>query len=272
MAKQQQEFKNAMNLGAISDSLLLDNVTVTWKDLKWEITDFGGKSKEDWLALHIKLEEDNGTVHEDQWWFAGDPKDYIISEDGKQIAPTGSRTTFGGKTPYGLLIKSLLDGDEFPEDQITDHLDCFDGLKVHMQQMDTGKTRTGQDGKEYPQTALCVSQILKFPWEKSEGKKAARKNSSSSPKTKSEDETLDLKAKAREIVLGIVMGAGEEGVTKKALVPKIMTELKSAGLSKSDGQTIIQMIHGDKDNVISGSAEDEVPWDYEHGVLTISEQ
>lgn len=145
---------------------LLDDVDVTFEDMSFVIWDYQGKSEKPALAVLGILVDSDGEKHE-QYWSAGDASRFQPSEDGKTAVRVGS--SGGGltnSTNAAQLFKSIVDAG-FPEDKITQSLECFEGMAAHVQRVAQPK-RSGlpaQDG-ERERTVLVVTKINKMPWEK----------------------------------------------------------------------------------------------------------
>lgn len=156
---------------------LVDDMKVLLKDLSFVLFDYDGKAKET-LAIRVSMGTEDGEEHE-QMLSAGDPKFFAPSKDGKEAVPVGTRQELNDNTNAFLFIKSLAEAG-FPEDRITDRLDCFEGTWVHINRRPAPKRtgiiqQAGDSNRE--RTVMEVTRIYSYPWEKGATKKVGAKAS-----------------------------------------------------------------------------------------------
>lgn len=250
---------------------LLDNIRATIKEATFVMTDYGGKSSMVRPAAHLVLEEPDGEIHDDQFWSCGKAEDWVPSDDGKYLIPTGLKTQIHKSSNLGMFLQSLMDCG-FPADKFDADIGFLVGLEAHFQQVDTGREKKkSKDGtREYADTALCVAEIFNFPWEKKGGKsgggKTAKKTApKKAPKAQADDEggrDGDLESEAMTVIMGIVAESGDDGIVKKALATAIMQARE--GEDQKVTNKILKLAFSDA--FLEG---DGVPWTYEDGVLTM---
>lgn len=258
---------------------LLDNIRATIVEAKFEMTDYGGRSPSKRPAAHLILEEPDGERHEDQWWSVGKPEEWMPSDDGAYIIPTGLRKQIHVSSKFGMLTQSALNCG-FPEDKFDPDIGFLVGTEAHFQQVATGREKKkSKDGsREYEDTALCMAEIFKFPWEKAgaksagaggkksggastgKGKKAADKDPE--PDTGGDDAGGDVETAAQELIFEILVEAGGT-IQKKELAAKIMQARKDSGDNKG---TNAMMKLAFNDGFLGSDVH---PWSYDGGVLSV---
>lgn len=251
---------------------LIDDVDATFKSCTFEMFDYNGKADP---APALKLVLDVAGDEMTQYYSMGTAKDWIPSEDGKQLLSVGSATSIRLSSNGGILLKSLVDSG-FPGDKLGDDISILDGLQAHMIQVpepqrSLKKTKEQQEkeAKFGPKTILVVSAINRLPWEKATpagGKKAAPAGGKPAPKPAAKP-TVKAEAaetggggvedKATEFILGILAEAGT--VMKKELPAKIFAALKD----DPDKNAMVKTVFSD-DFLSAG------PWNYSDGVLVAS--
>jgi hypothetical protein len=253
---------------------LLDNIRATITDAKFVMTNYQGKSQIMRPAAHLTLTEivdGEELVHDDQFWSCGKAEDWMPSDDGKYLIPTGMKKQIHKSSNFGMFLVSALDCG-FPGDKFDSDISFLIGTEAHFHQIvvaDRGKTKT-KDGKEYDAQVMCLAEIFKFPWEKAKGKSAKTSGKQSKGKGKGKakaepeaDDGADLNADAQAIIMELLVEAGGE-MAKKDLASKIMQHQKDAG---GDQKTTNQMLKlAFNDEYLGG---DDQPWTYEDGVLTM---
>lgn len=164
---------------------LIDDVDVTLISLRFVEWNYGGKIETPVPALQVKMKDAEGEEHE-QYFSAGDAKFLMPSEDGLQILnrPGSSRSGLNDNANASIFIASIVNAG-FPEDRITNSIDCFEGLAAHVKRIAQPKRGGlinpggGKPGREA--TVLTVESIISLPWEKSKMPAAAVKGA---PQTK----------------------------------------------------------------------------------------
>lgn len=256
---------------------LLDNIVITVKSAQFVVTDYGGKSKIKRPAAHLVLTEMvNGEEydHDDQFWSCGKMEDWVPSDDGKYLIPTGVKTQIHKSSNFGMLMASLMDNG-WPKDKFDADIGFLTGAKFHMMQTASGRPDTEKDGKTYKDTVLCVAEILQYPWEEGKksggggGKKTAKKApSKSAHKTQDEDSGSgsgddDLDADLAAIVLQLAIEAGEDGITKKALASKISAARKGEDQKVTNKMLAIVFKPGFLES-------EDAPWDFDGTTVTMA--
>lgn len=149
---------------------LLDDVDVTIKDVKFVEWDYNGSIPEAVLAFGVTYVDDEG-AETDQYYSAGNLKDFAPSKDGKTVVPTGTKTALNDGSNFFSFIKSLVENG-FPEDKLDDDMSVITGTYCHVkraaQQKRTGIAATNKSGREA--TVLLVEKVLSLPWEKKTAK------------------------------------------------------------------------------------------------------
>lgn len=158
---------------------LIDDVDVVLLSLRFVEWNYGGKIETPVPALYVKMQDAEGEEHE-QYFSAGDAKFLMPSEDGLQILnrPGSNRSGLNDNANASIFIASIVNAG-FPEDKITNSIDCFEGLVAHVKRIAQPKRGGlinpggGKPGREA--TVLTVESILSLPWEKSKLPTAAPK-------------------------------------------------------------------------------------------------
>lgn len=260
----------------MEDSGLLNDVIVTFKDPKFVRTNYGGRSTMYRPAAHIILEEESGTVYDDQFWSCGSDAEWTPSDCGKFILPTPNttKTVVGKTTNFGILMRSLMENG-FPKDKVTRDIAFLEGLKVHLRQepIPNRSKIKGKDGKEHDPTVLVIVEIKEFPWEADTGKKT-RKGKAAGKKTKGKAKgksntanDVDIDGIAVAFVMG-ELSENNEGVSKASLPATLLRKQKAGELDidPPTGNLVIQQIFSPV-----WMDADERPWVVENGVVQLPE-
>jgi len=247
---------------------LIDDVDVTFKEVSFEMFDYNGKSAP---APAMKVVLDVAGDEMTQYYSMGTAKDWIPSEDGKQLLSVGSATSIRLSSNGGIFLKSMVDAG-FPGDKLGDDISILTGLQAHMIQvpepqrsLKKTKEQEEKEAKFGPKTILVVSAINRLPWEKStpagaKGKAkpaAGTKPAAAKPaaaKTEAAAEGGGVQDKATEFILGVLAEAGT--VMKKELPAKIFAQFKD----DPDKNEMVKTVFSD-DFLSAG------PWSYSDGVL-----
>jgi len=236
---------------------LLNDVDAEWKECKFVMWDYNKRIREEVPALMVALQTDDELV--EQYWSAGNAKDWVPSSDGKRLLPIGLATTINKASNMAHLMGSLVEAG-FPRDKIQDDISVFEGMLTHMIRIPAPK-RPGlkkaprADGREYEETILVVDSIKKMPWEAEE--KAAAKGKKGPPKGAREGDPVY--EKAVETVGKILKEHGP--VDKKQLASLAFNELKT----DADRNAIVQLVY--KDDFLQGG-----PWQFEDGMVVPQEE
>jgi len=254
---------------------LVDDVDGIIKESLFVAYDYNGKSKDP--APCIKLTVDVDGDEHTQYYSMGTTKDWIPSEDGKQLIKAGSANSIRLTSNGGIFLKALVDAG-FPTDKLGDDITVLEGVKAHFIQIPEperkGITRTKEQqdkiDKWGPKTILVVSEIIELPWDKKEaktkktpGSTTATKSAAAPTKTatktatkETDDSADDVATKATEWVMEFL---GESGsVAKKDLPTKIFKEKKD----DPDKNAVIKLVFTDE-FLSSG------PWNFDGSELSM---
>lgn len=204
---------------------LLDDVTVEIKSCTFEMYDYGGASPAA-PGLVLIMQPVDGGEEVDQFFSAGNAKDWEPSKDGSRLIPTDPERSksFNKGSNLGILIRSIVEAG-FPPDQMDDDVTVFEGMVAHMVRVPAPK-RSGlnrsprADGKKYEDMNLVVDNIISLPGE------AASADGGSDDSKPGVDS--DFESMAEGVVMEALADSEKEGVTKvKSKVTK--KELMSLG-------------------------------------------
>lgn len=146
---------------------LIDDINATITDAKFTMYDYNGKADVSVPALGIELELEDGVKHE-SYYSAGDAKYWAPSADGKNLIPTGDKTSLTNGCKLGIFLTELVMAG-FPEDKLAaGDISCLTGLVAHFQRK-ADKERKGlikKEGDSKEASTLCVTKIITMPGEK----------------------------------------------------------------------------------------------------------
>lgn len=218
---------------------LLDDVDVTFKNVKFEMFDYNG-TQEPTPALGIDLvtgSEEPGEKPYRNHWSVGKAEMWAPSDDGMEIVPIG-KDLFPRKTSnLYFLVTTLLEAKVPDEVLDSGRVDVLEGLKVHIvrkeppgKKSDVPKEkRVGRDGKEYEKDGkiYAVSKIYEpFPW-------VAGAAAGDMKKAAGGASTEDLEATAKGILMQLVM-AGNGKTSKKDIPTKGFALIDKKDPNKND--------------------------------------
>jgi hypothetical protein len=213
----------------VEGSGLIDDVDVTFAEVRVVSWDYNGKVAVPVPALKINMSMEDGTLHE-QYYSLGKASDWQPSDDGKQIIAVGKATGLTSSSNAAQLIQSMVNCG-FPEAKITEDVTCFEGLNAHMSRIPAPK-RGGapkpprEDGRVFEDTILVVGSIISFPWDKKAAKgKPATAGTAASAKPATAKAvpaaaaatTDDLDERCAEVLMEI-LAANPNGM-KRAQIP-----------------------------------------------------
>lgn len=250
---------------------LLDNVNAEVKECSFVLYDYNGKVPTPNPALRMLLKDaDTGEEYE-QYWSIGNSKDWVPSENGKELVPVGSASSLKTNSNGMVFLTSLVNAG-FPEDKIGDNVGVFEGMVAHFIRVAAPK-RTGlekqkrDDGKDFEATILTVDQITKLPWEKAKaagapggakaGAGAGAGAKAGTSTTTTATSSPDLAAKAQELVMQ-VLSENPDGITRKDLPTKIFQKVGS----DPDRNAIVTLVF--KEEFLSNG-----PWAYADGKVSL---
>ena len=240
---------------------LIDDVDVVFKECVFDMFDYNGKVVPGVPSLKITMGMENEEAV--QYYSVGSSNDWIPSEDGSQLVAVGKASNIRMTTNGGIFLKALIDAG-FPVDKLGDDITILTGLQAHVIRVPAPKRpglekKKRDDGKNYEETILIVSEITSLPWEKSKPKGAPKTKAAPkgkvAPKAKTkEDPESDVNDAAVAAVLAILESEGT--ITKKELPSKIFQTEKD----NPDRNSIVKAVFDD--NFLASG-----PWNYEDGVL-----
>lgn len=247
---------------------LVDDVDLTIQEAKFIMWDYNGKIPQATPALCLSMlaEEDEKI---EQYYSMGSSKDWMPSDNGKQLLSVGQATAIRKTSNGGIFLTSLVDAG-FPVEKLGDDITVLEGLQAHMIRVPAPK-RGGlkQDERKYEQTILVVSEIITMPGDKKKptgapkGAKTSKTTVASSTggnaaKIKSESGGGDdVAEKATTQILSLLEASGS--IAKKDIPGKLFQTMKN----DPDRNTVIKMVFDDE-FLSSG------PWVYEDGILISS--
>jgi len=103
----------------------LNNQDVEWKGGEFSAVAPKAKKAGQWLYFVPTLQQDGADKEVTQHFFVGDKDEYEVSKDGTELSMAdGTPVTFGGKTPFGRLVTTMLDNgldeSELPDIEAVD--------------------------------------------------------------------------------------------------------------------------------------------------------
>ena len=254
---------------------LLNDVNLKWTNVGFVLWDYNGKSPTKSPALKVTLVDEDGETSE-QYWSAGDAKNWVPSADGKRLQSVSSVEKQNISTNMGILIKSLVDSG-FDESLIGDDVSIFEGLVAHMIQVPAPK-RGGTvarapraDGRTFEPTILVVDSIVTMPGEKKAGARrgagtrapASTKTSTASVSATSNGE-LDATAVATlKKILEDNLGAHPDGLLKAELPRLVFNELRADKELRNSVTTRVN-----DDDFLTGGGEGV--WEYVDGKVSLA--
>jgi hypothetical protein len=268
---------------------LLNNVRVMITAARFEMTNYGGRAQMMKPAALLVLEEPDGTVHEDQWWSCGKAEDWMPSDDGKYLIPTGLQKQINKSSNFGMLMQSFMDCG-FKADKFSADINFLVGTEFHLQQVvaeGRDKVKSKDGTKEYEPTVPCAAEIFKFPWDTKKAasgntggsktggtaKKTVAKKKAAAKVKPSDDggsETVedggnDLEALAMEVILDTLSNSEDGSVAKKALPVKIMQYMKENGHAQKVATDVNKLLFS-SDEYLNREGQ---PWTYEGGIISL---
>lgn len=233
---------------------LLDNVDVTWEKCRFMMWDYQGKIQTPVPALCIKMTLEDGDEAE-QYWSAGNPKDWAPSQDGTILLPQGTAESINMTSNLGILISSIVNAG-FPIEKLEDKISIFDGMRAHMVRQAAPKrsglaTAPRADGRSFDPTILVVDKILSFPWEKGAAKGAG--GAKAAAPAADDSAAADL---AVETIMGIL--AETPTMPRTNLASQVFQKLKGSELRNA----AVQLVYSDE-FITNG------PWNYADGNVSI---
>jgi len=255
----------SINPGTFLEGGLFDGVlTITGAKFVDDFT-YQGKQKAT-LAAIITFCDEDGETHE-QAYTSGDSKKFTPSDDGKKLIPVGNSKQLFKNSNFFILMQEVVNAG-FPADQLTDSIDCLEGLHADFtRKAQADLTKRQGVGKEGA-TILVPTEILILPGEegdrfeaskKAKGKKGTTAKPGQPKKSTPADDSAVSDAAAEAILE--VLSDNDGAITKKALVGKLM---KSVPKDNENRKGILSLAA--KNTFLSGA---DVPWSYDGSELTM---
>lgn len=215
---------------------LIDDAIVEVVESRFKMWDYNGSIPDPTPAIYWKMKKDDGDEVE-QYWSVGSPKDFVPSEDGKNLVAVSSATAIKkGSNGYIMLERVVSAG--FPEDKIVNDISVFEGTMGHVSQIPAPERKglpkresSRPDGREFPKTVLVMDRIDKFPWEaaKPKGAPATKQSAAATPGPKQSSPGSaststpaavvaddEVRSEASMAVMGVI---AEKGPTPRANLP-----------------------------------------------------
>jgi len=238
---------------------LIDDVDVVLKELSFEMFDYQGSAPET-PSLKVLMDVDGDEM--DQYYSMGSPKDWMPSDDGKQLIAVGTASGIRMSSNGGIFLKSLIDAG-FPTERLGTDISVVNGTEAHVIRVPAPK-RSGikqtakqkeREEKYGPATILVVGEILTLPGESKAKGKAKGKAKPAAGKGKPKPKTSgDVEEKTTEALVSILAEVGT--LTKKEIPGHLFKTLKD---------------DPDRNEAIKIAFDDEFlgngPWEYDDGTL-----
>jgi hypothetical protein len=248
---------------------LLDNADVIIKSARFAPWDYNGTIQTPVLAAKITYINKEDQTETDQFYSAGDMKNFVPSEDGRQAIPVGTVAGLNESTNFYAWLTSLVNA-KFPADLIGNDLSVFDGLECHVTRVPQ-KTRAGltpaPDAKK--QTILIVSQIHKMPGQggnaaapapaKAAKGNAAVASSASVQQAAQGGQSSGIESKTDEVVMGVIMAKGGS-VAKSVLAQDVF----KAMAKDPDRNAVVQLAY--KDEYLGAPGK---PWKFDGTTVSL---
>ena len=240
---------------AVEGGGLLDNVDVTWEEVRFEMWDYNGTQQPSpALKVGMKLEDGDKA---DQFFSCGKAEDWAPSKDGTKLVPIGGARGLNKSSNFMILLDSLIKAG-FPEDKIGDECTVLEGLECHMVRVPAPKrpglapAKARADGRTYERTNFVVDVIHKLPWDKK-----------GSGKGKTDEVADDALAEKTANTIIEILKSNKKGLTKQKMAGQVFNALKA---DKSvDGMAAAQLTNKDDfltEQAILGN------WSFENGVIS----
>lgn len=223
----------------------LNNVDGTIKSYEFTTVPPNDKEESEWMYFVPSILVDGADDEVTQHFFMGAAENYDLSKDGQSLSAEGG-VTFGGKTPFGRLMKSLVaagfDESTLPDLGAGEDLELsaiVDGRYRFIQEIDEeankklGKRKgTGKNkGKEFNRTNTLISKVYDAEEAPAKGKAAGKPAGKPSKK----NAEVDLTEEADTIVADVLSdndGEIERGKLSLALTKVLMKNANREALKK----------------------------------------
>lgn len=249
---------------------LLNDLNLTWKDPKFVLWDYNGTVPTKNPALRVILVDEDG-VETEQYWSAGDAKNWVPSSDAKRLVATGTAETVVRSTNMGILIDSLVNSG-YPEDQISDDVSVFAGMVAHMIQVPAPKraglaaTPTARsDGRVFEKTILVVDNVVTMPGEKKGTTKRKAAGPTPAKTDASDDGALNAKTAAMlKKLLEDNLGEHSDGLMKVEIPKLAFAEMRG----DADRDSMVKLVF--EDEFLSDGGGDPAIWKYADGKVSLA--
>ena len=252
---------------------LLNDLNLKWTNVGFVLWNYNGKAPTNSPALKVTLVDEDGDESE-QYWSAGDVKNWVPSPDGKRLQSVSSVEKQNISTNMGILVKSLVDSG-FDQDLIVDDVSIFEGLVAHMIQVPAPK-RGGTmarapraDGRTFEATILVVDSIVTMPGEKRAARRGATGVRIPAASTKTapaaaSDRALEATAvNTLKKILEDNLGTHPDGLLKAELPRLVFDKLRA---NKELRNSVTTMVNDD--DFLTG--EGEGVWEYADGKVSLA--
>lgn len=244
---------------------LLDDVDVTFTNVKFEMFDYEGKSDPaPTFSADLVTGTEDGEKPLRQHWSVGSAENWAPAEDGMEIIPIGKDHALRKASNFYMFVQSLLQAG-VPESVLeSGRVDFMEGLKAHIRRVDApkrgnlpqGGTRRGRDGKDYEKDnkVLCVEKIYEpYPWEAKKGATGSTAQKSAGPQP-TQESGMDVDTKAKVVLSQLIAGNGGK-VSKKEIPTKGFLKIKEVlGANDSDINKVLGLMFQDPWMVGNGFA------------------
>jgi len=235
---------------AVEGGGLLDNVNVTWEEVRFQDWDYNGTQPKA-PALKVTMRLEDGDLAE-QYFSCGRiaTEDYKIAGDGTRL-DKASKTSrpLSKSSNFIILMQSLVTAD-FPEDKMGVDCTIFEEMECHMIRVKAAESKgmtpkaPRADGRVFDRMNFVVDKIIKFPWDK----KAA---------TKEKDAAGEEVAGKTTAAIITVLKKNPKGLDPKKLAGQVFNLTKSMPAAQLAVKT---------DFLTEGAIEGN--WGFEDGVVT----
>jgi len=251
---QKEEGASLKPSDAMEGGGLLDNVDVTWEEVRFQDWDYNGtQPKAPALKITMRLEDEDMA---EQYFSCGKiaADDYKIAGEGTRLDKKGKNARPLSKSSNFIILMQSLVSADFPEDKIGTDCTIFEGLECHMVRIKAPERKglapkaPRVDGRVFDPTNFVVDKILKFPWEKKEAAKE---------KGKTDDA---IAQKTIEAVIA-VLKANPKGLDPKKLAGQVFNKTKNMPVAQ---------LAAKEDFLTEGAIEGN--WGFEDGIVSPAEE
>lgn len=234
---------------------LIDDVNVEITAASFVEWDYQGKIPQPVLAVKVTMQPEDGDEAVDQFYSAGDLKNWMPSKDGKRAVKVGTASSLNNGSNFAQFITSLVNAG-FPEDKIADDVTFMVGTQGHVKRVPQPKRSGiirggGTEGRE--PTVLLMTKIDALPGEGKKGKKSTTKKASASTPSTPNASSEEIDGKAVGAVLAVLAEQGGS-VSKAKLSAAVFHQLKD------DPQRNLVVARAYTDDFLGADGQ---PWSYD---------